>query len=347
MIEIDGNSEEGGGQILRTALALSVITKKPFRIFDIRKERKDSGLKKQHIEAINTLKKLCNAEVTGDSLGSMELTFDPGVYKPQNIDVDIETAGSITLLMQSLLIPAIRAKKKTSFVIKGGTDVSWSMPIDYFKHVFIPHLKKYADIECNVVKRGYFPKGNGVVEINIRPKENEQQIICAKQGKLLGIQGIVNASLSLQERRVAERIAQAATTECQKIGPVSIKTQYFDSLSDGTGIVVWAVFTETDDADPIQPIIIGADRLGELHVSAEDIGRDCAKKLKDEIFSLCAVDKHCADNLIPYLGMYGGKIKTSEITAHTRANIYVTEKFLDVKFLINENKKEIAIIKQQ
>ncbi len=341
MIELDGSFEEGGGQIVRTALGLSAITKKSFRITNIRKNRERPGLKQQHIEAIQALKKLCNAEVTGDFLGSTELTFDPGGFKPQKLEIDIKTAGSITLLLQSLIIPMVLAKKKTTLTVKGGTDVNNSIPYDYFKSVFLPHLKKYADIECTIKKRGYFPEGQGIVEISVSPKENNQEINTTEQGNTLGIKGVVNCSMSLQNKNVAERIAQAAENELKLFAPVRIDTVYSDSVSDGCGIVLWSMHANSDDFDFNNPVLIGADVLGERHTSSEDIGRMCALKLIKEIKTNGAVDSHCTDNIIPFLGIFGGKIKATEITKHTLTNIQITEQFLDVKFKID---KETNII---
>jgi RNA 3'-phosphate cyclase len=342
MIELDGSYASGGGQIVRTALALSTYTGKPFHIINIRKGKDDSGLKRQHVEAIQVLKKLCNATAQGDVLGSTELTFTPGTFKPQKLEVDIETAGSITLLLQSLLVPMVFAKKKTTLILKGGTDVQWSMPADYFKYVFLPHLRKFADVTFKIIKRGYYPKGNGLIEISISPKSNNQEILLTKQEQLLNIKGIVNASTSLQKRLVAERIAQEATMNLQKLKcPVSIDIQYNDSLSDGTGIVLWSVHG-TEEVDSNNPIILGADKFGEIHLPAEKVAKYAVHELEEELTSGAAVDKHCADNLIPFLGVVGGTIKTSAITQHIKANIYVTEQFLDVTFSVDETTKEIS-----
>ena len=170
MIRIDGAYLEGGGQIVRTALALSTITQKPFEVFDIRKGRKDSGLKNQHLYCIKSLKKLCDAVTEGDELGSFSLKYFPKKIIAKNMDIDIETAGSITLFLQAVLMPSMFAGKPFTLVITGGTDVKWSMSFDYFNNVFLPQLQRFAKIEAKLIKRGYYPKGNGKVEIKINPK---------------------------------------------------------------------------------------------------------------------------------------------------------------------------------
>ncbi|MBS3176870.1 RNA 3'-terminal phosphate cyclase, partial [Candidatus Woesearchaeota archaeon] len=170
MIEIDGSHGEAGGQIVRTALALSVLCGKAFRITNIRQGRPEPGLKAQHVQCIEALKKLCVCDVEGATLGSSTLTFTPGKFLPKNIEVNIGTAGSITLLLQSILLPCMFASKPITLKIMGGTDVKWAMPVDYFKEVLVPQLRRYCDIDIKVIKRGYYPKGGGVVEISFRPK---------------------------------------------------------------------------------------------------------------------------------------------------------------------------------
>ena len=170
MININGSYLEGGGQIVRTALALSTLTGKPITIKNVRKGRSKPGLKNQHLNAVKALKELCNAKVKGDSLGSNYLEYVPGKLKFHNLNIDIGTAGSITLLLQALLPVIIFADKKITVKIIGGTDTKWSQPIDYFVNVFLPHLKKYADFETSLEKRGYYPKGNGRFILKIKPK---------------------------------------------------------------------------------------------------------------------------------------------------------------------------------
>src|SRR3989344_1907039 len=170
MIKIDGSYLEGGGQIVRTALALSSITQKAFEIYDIRKGRPTPGLKNQHLYCVKALEELCGAVAEGDELGSTELKYYPKKIVAKNLDIDIETAGSITLLLQSLLLPSMFASKPITISVTGGTDVKWSMPFDYFNSILLPQLQRFAKVEAKLLKRGYYPKGSGKVEIKISPK---------------------------------------------------------------------------------------------------------------------------------------------------------------------------------
>src|ERR1041385_8269609 len=143
MITLDGST--GGGQVLRTALALSCITQKPFRMANIRGAREQGGLKAQHLACITALKKLCNAYVEGDELGSKELYFIPRTIQAKNIEIDIGTAGSIPLVCQAILLPMMFSQKSHTLTLIGGTDVPASMPIDYLDHVVLPHYRKLCD----------------------------------------------------------------------------------------------------------------------------------------------------------------------------------------------------------
>jgi len=341
MIELDGSFGEGGGAILRQALALSMLTGKPFKIINIRKGRANPGLAAQHVACVDASMKICNAEVVGRYTGSTEVEFKPGEFKGGHHDIDIGTAGSITLLLQSLLLPSIFCGKKVSFHIKGGTDVKWSQPFDYFNSVFLAQMKRYADIEANLFKRGYYPKGGGEVRVVINGKFNSPSqapsILLLEQKSLLQIRGLSHASADLEGARVAERQSESAKLYLGKLdSPFSFTHHYYNSLSTGSGFTLWAVFGD-DETDLINPVILGADSLGEKNKNAEVVGKEVADNLLKEISSGAAVDKHLADQLIPFMALSGGIIRTSEITNHVKSNIYVVEKFLDVKFDIKDN----------
>ncbi|MBI4738938.1 RNA 3'-terminal phosphate cyclase [Candidatus Woesearchaeota archaeon] len=350
MIEIDGTYGEGGGQIVRTALALSALTGKSFHVVKIREGRKVPGLKQQHLKGIEAITKLCNATSTGAEIGSRELYFSPSTIKGQTISIDIETAGSITLLLQSLLLPCIFGKGKFRLRIRGGTDVSWSPPVDYFSEVVLPQLRRYAAIDYKTEMRGYYPAGGGRVDIKIKGTFTKNRLkdapplVLINPGKLIYIKGLSHASSDLQAANVAERQANAAKHVLAKLGcPVTIHTEYQRTLSTGSGITLWAIFSHNaEDVDPNNPLRVGTDALGEKGKPAEIVGEEAANKLIAELASGAAVDSHLCDNLIPLLGLVGGSLKTSMITRHTRSNIYVTELFLNKKFVVDEENKIIS-----
>jgi len=355
MIELDGTFGEGGGQIVRTALALSTLTQQGFHVTDIRKGRKDSGLKMQHLHCIKALQKLTDAEAEGASLGSTELTFLPKPLHGRSLSIDIETAGSITLFLQAVLLPCCFADKPVKLEIIGGTDVAWAMPIDYFREALVPQLRRWAEIDVKIEKRGYYPKGNGKVTVRIKPtvsrndfdtfdtfwKKLQQgpHLSLTEQHHLMHIKGISHASKTLEDARVAERQAHTAQQALSKYDcPISIRSEYADTLSTGSGITLWAVFSKNkEDIDVANPIILGADALGEKGTPAESIGKTAAERLMKAIASGTPVDAHLADNLIPWLALTApGTVKAEAITKHTTTNIYVVQKFMPVKFNIRD-----------
>lgn len=357
MLKINGSYLEGGGQIVRTSLALSVLTQKPFSVDKIRQNRPQPGLKNQHLHGICALQELCNGVVEGAELGSTQITFYPRkIEKAKELLIDIGTAGSITLILQSLLLPCLFSGKKIQLFIKGGTDVAWSPSCDYFSHVIFPQFLRYGKGEFSLKKRGYYPKGQGEVELLIKKQyyygdivsgASLKPLILINRGQLVKIAGVSHASSDLESARVAERQAQAATVILQKWKvPIEIMSSYSQSASSGSGVTLWALFTGIgQDVDFINPVRLGADVLGERGKRAELVGEECGIQLNKAISSGASVDKHLIDQLIPLLGIVGGEIAVQEITNHTLTNIYVTEQFLDVRFEVDRDLRIIKVKK--
>jgi RNA 3'-terminal phosphate cyclase (ATP) len=352
MIHINGSHIEGGGQIVRTALALSTLTGKPFRVDKIRHNRPKPGLKGQHISCIDGLKQLANARTAGAQPGSSALEFFPGQIGAQSIFIDIGTAGSITLLLQSLLLPSMFAAAPVSIKIKGGTDTKWSIPIDYFERVILPYYSKFAACQINHMKRGYYPKGQGTLDITVSPRfhlsdfQNFSKLaahlknvvpkisLSAKPG-VTEIRGKSSASKHLKGAKVAERQVQGAAEVLEQDYSVTIRCDYQDTASAGSVITLWT-------ASEAHCGIVAADALGAKGVRAEKVGAAAAQKLLAVLNSNAAVDHHLADNLVPLLALVGGTLITDKITGHIRSNIHVCEKFLDVCFCIDETENRIT-----
>lgn len=349
MIKIDGSYGEGGGQIVRTALALSTALNKSFEVYNIRQGREKPGLKAQHLTCLKGLEQLCGAKYSDVKIGSDRFRYIPGEVKARKVDVDIGTAGSITLLLQSLLVPCFLAGHSVNLKIKGGTSGKWQMPFDYFDNVFIPHLENYGSITAKVHKRGYYPKGGGDVEIKISPffmldsRHEAKQANLLEPGELIQIKGISHASKMLQDSNVAERQAEAAKSLLLGLGVnIDIRTEYCDTLSLGSGITLWAVYSKNQESSAINPVILGSDIIGEKGKPAEQVGSEAAKRLVSEIESKAPVDEYLADNMIPFLALFGGKIRASSISSHTKTNIYVAEQFLGKIFHVDEKENIIS-----
>ncbi len=186
MMEIDGSQKSGSGTILRLSIALATITKQPLHITNIRQNRPQPGLKPQHLEAVLTAGKLCNAKIQGAKLGSSELWFTPDEIEGGDIEALIETAGSIPMLMLATLPICLFAKNPVHLhVAKGGTDTIHAPTINYLRFVFLPTLKKMGvESEITIQKYGYYPKGMGEVTITVKPNHQLKPIELNNYGKL-------------------------------------------------------------------------------------------------------------------------------------------------------------------
>ena len=170
VVEIDGSMGEGGGQILRYSLSLSALTLKPVRIYNIRAKRSNPGLRPQHLTAVKALATITNAHVEGDRVGSMEIYFEPRRRRPGSYRFDIGTAGSISLVIQAILPTLLFSGGYTRVDITGGTDVSWSPPIDYMRYVFLHNLSLFgARVSIKLIRRGHYPRGGGRVILEVEP----------------------------------------------------------------------------------------------------------------------------------------------------------------------------------
>ncbi|MBI2133560.1 RNA 3'-terminal phosphate cyclase [Candidatus Woesearchaeota archaeon] len=355
MICLDGGFGEGGGQLVRTALGLSTLTGASFEIMNIRRGRCDSGIKAQHLKCVEVLENLSGAKAEGAVIGSERLAFFPGKMESRTLSVDVGTAGSITLVLQAALVPLIFGTGKVRLKLFGGTDVPWSEPFDYFREVLMPNLAPFCSrFDVSLERRGYYPKGGGMAEVVVIPEHrvcdfssfgdfkaclSGKRIDLVERGSLAVIKGVSHASLDLQKSSVAERQALAAKRGLSDLGcPVIIQSSYSDSLSTGSGICLWAEFTNLrGEIDQKNPCILGSDSLGARGKRAEDVGREAAESLVSEISSGAPVDKYKADQLLPFLALFGGRIRVSQVTPHCLANIYVIEQFLGKCFRVEGN----------
>lgn len=327
MIEIDGAHGEGGGAILRQALGMSAYAGVPVRVVNIRAGRSRPGLAPQHLTAVKALAAVCGARVGGLGLSSTEIVFEPGEVKPGVFAFDIGTAGSITLLLQTLLLPCLSHPGEYEFRLTGGTDVPWSPPADYMKNVTLEALTPFGVGELNMHRRGYYPKGGGriLARLESRTLPAEEALDFMQPGEVKGIHGISHAASPLQERHVAERQADAADHLLSRLGcPVNIAVEYSNSACLGSGVTLW---TESEKGARL-----GGAALGARDKPADVVGREAAKSLMSAMSAGVATDRYLADQLIPFLAVRGGSLFTSEISSHLRSNIYVAERIIGTRF---------------
>lgn len=335
MIQLDGTFGEGGGQIVRSALALSALTNKGFRIKNIRGGRSKPGLKAQHMAGIRALREICGSHTNEVEIGSTYLEFNPAEVKAGEYRVDIGTAGSITLLLQAVLPVLMFADGDSRIEIRGGTSGLGQPPIEYFQFVFAPYLQRFAEIEIDVKRLGYFPKGGGKVIVDVKPQFNSLREISGVEPYSLErgqefcrIAGVSHASSKLEDREVAERQAAAAAEMLAQFAEdISIDAVYDDTASIGSGISIWI-----DSPNPL-----GASMLGRQGTPAEQIGHNVATDMIRWITDPAPVDEFLSDQLIPFLALLpGSAMRIPFASDHLLSNIHVVEQFLPVKFEIED-----------
>jgi RNA 3'-phosphate cyclase len=334
MIEIDGSEKSGSGTILRLSIALAAISKQSLHISNIRQNRPQPGLKHQHLEAVLTAAKLCNAKVQGASLGSREIWFTPQQITGGNIEAEIQTAGNIPMLLLATLPICLFADNPVRLhVAKGGTDTSHAPTINYMRYILLPALKQMGvDAVITVQKYGYYPKGMGEATMIVKPTHNLKPVQLEDFGRIKRVSG-VSVCTFLSDRQVAERQAKTAQDYLSQNGynpSIQIVNDESNPYQKGSSIVLWA---ETDTG-----VIVGADAIGELHKISEAVGKEAAEKLSTELVVKPTVDVYLADMLIPCMALAKGKstLLTRTISEHIEANIWLMEKMLNVKFTIQK-----------
>ena len=352
VIQIDGAHGEGGGQIVRTAMALSVLTGRAFEIHSIRSGRAKPGLKAQHLTALHALKQIAGVSTNPVKIGSQHLRFTPGVVQAGQYAIDIGTAGSISLLLQALLLPLLFAKETVQLDIKGGTCGKWQTPYDYMKQVLLPYLSPFGTIRMDLLKHGYYPKGGGHVTVRIDPlyrhwKDCKSLPPFQLEGvpTLQKIEGISHASSALEPARVAERQAREAEQILRNLGcPVHVGYHYHETFSPGSQINLWAIHQLPEHQLEVR---LGANALGKKGKPAEAVAGAAVELLMKELSAKAPVDEFLADQLVPFLALCPGSIMEVPFRSeHLLSNIHVTEKFLPVRFEWFE-KRKVRVVSAQ
>ncbi|NPA13848.1 MAG: RNA 3'-terminal phosphate cyclase [Aquificae bacterium] len=347
-IIIDGATGEGGGQVVRTALFFSALLGVPIEIKNIRAKRSPKGLKKQHLGIVKALQIITNATVEGAYEGSTNLIFEPKTLKSGAYRINLGSAASISLFLQTILPLSVFVPRKFLISVIGGTDVDKAPTVDWVQNVFLPHVEPLAKkITLRVVKRGFQPLGGGIVTLHVESRltsplfgleeiktfvRNFLKIDKAQQGERIEkIRGISVAHKKLQERQVAERQRLGAYQYIKEKWNrrVSVYNQYVDADSIGTSITLWLTDTNGN--------ILGADALGKKGKLAEIVGQEAAQKLVEDFETGATVDRHLADHLIPLLALAGGQMRVPQITSHLKTNIEITKQFLGDIFTLEGN----------
>lgn len=327
MLEIDGSYGEGGGQVLRTSLALSALTGQAVRIERIRAGRRKPGLAPQHLTGVRAIAKVCDALVEGAKLNSQALTFTPrAAPRAGTYTFDVAqaakggSAGAVSLILQTVLLPLALAQGTSQLTLRGGTHVAWSPPFDYLKRVYLPMLARMGvQAKVRIVKWGWYPIGGGEVRATLQGSSALAGLDLRERGGLLRVRGLSASSNLPKHVRVRQ---EGAALQALRSNGVNARMDVVDAPSKGTGTVVflWAEFENA---------VAGFTSLGKRGKPAERVAEEAADELLEFLHSSTALDRHLADQLVLPLALAEGEslFTTERVTQHLLTNAWVVNQF--------------------
>ena len=334
-VEIDGSYGEGGGQILRTALALSAILRKPFIIHHIRSKRKNPGLQAQHLGAVKALAQITEAQTAGVEFGSQKITFLPQEIVPGKYQFEVKTAGSITLLLQAIFLPLCLAHGASRLTLVGGTHVPWSPSFHYFSEVLLPTLEPMGiSIGATIEKWGWYPRGGGEIQLKINPVHELKPISLVSRGPRKKIRGL--SVVSSLPKHVADRQKDQALKRIREELKMEAEIKvFYDAPSRGSGSFLFLLAEN-------ERTIAGFSSLGARGKPAEKVADEAVEALKDYFSSEGCIDPYLADQLLPFMALAKGNssFTTTRITEHLLTNLWVIQHFLGVKLMRRGEKGE-------
>lgn len=338
-VVLDGSYGEGGGQILRTALSLAAIQGRPIAIENIRAGRPQPGLRPQHLAAVRAIAAICGAETSGDRVGSRRLSLRPG-HPPRagNYVFDVSelagtgSAGAVSLVFQTILLPLALAEGDSTVVLRGGTHVPWSPSVHYLSEVYLPSVCRLGiGASLRLRRWGWYPRGGGEVVAHIRGGAVLRPHRWQTRGALLEVR-ILSATSNLPEH-IRSRQAQQARRRLSEVKvPMRVELVDAPASSPGTCLFLAARFEES---------VAGFEALGRRGVPAERVADEAVDEFLAFLGRSGAVDPHLADQLILPLALSGGALTTTRVTRHLLTNIWIVERFLGARFeLIGEEGAE-------
>jgi RNA 3'-terminal phosphate cyclase (ATP) len=324
MIEIDGSRGEGGGQILRTALSLSLCTQLPFRAHSVRARRPKPGLRRQHLTAVKAAAQLGGAVVEGAELASQQLSFQPGAVRPGDYDIDVGTAGSTTLVLQTLLPPLLTAHRSCTLRLRGGTHNPDAPPFEFLALAFLPLLKRMGvEVEATLERCGFFPAGGGEIRIRVAPAGRLVPLRLEARGALR----CTRAEAIVANLPVEIALRELAVVRAGLRLPDSALRAVDDRPASGPGNALLIV----QEYEHVTEVSTG---FGERGLRAETLAQRAVEEAMRFARSDAAVGEHLADQLLLPLALAGGgSFTTLTPSSHAQTNIDVIEQFLPVKFV--------------
>lgn len=335
-IVIDGSIGEGGGQVLRTSLALSALLRRPLVIHNIRLGRKQPGLRPQHLAAVRALARICAAEVYGDAENSTSLIFIPQMIRGGNYCFRIGTAGSVSMLAAAILPPLLFAPHRSKVVLEGGTHVPFSPVFHYLDEVFLPTLRRMGgEVSATLDRWGWYPRGGGKCTLRITPCQGLKSLELPRRGRLtnltlmLGLAGLPLHIIDREESHVRIRLAEAGYALERRVEPAP---------SSGQGNILFL-------KGEYEAGVAGFSVLGKKGWPAEQVAEDLCLQFLDFEGSGASLDKHLADQLLIYMALAKGDslFRAEQVTSHLMTNIEIIENFLPVHFKVDQGDRLIAV----
>jgi len=333
MIEIDGSHGEGGGQVLRTALALSLVTGRAFRIDHIRAGRKNPGLQNQHLAAVMAAHQAGGAEIAGAELKSQSLSFDPQGVFPGDYRFSVGTAGSTTLVLQTVLPALMRASGGSRLLLEGGTHNPWAPPFEFLEKTYLPVLRKMGPaLSVELEQAGFHPQGGGRLRMQIEPAPQLSALELTERGRIRRMHG--RAQLAHLPEHIAERELDVLRKRLH-IERKFLAIEKVQSAGPGNALLVevecerWTcVFSS----------------IGRVRLPAEKVARQLVREVRAYQKCGAPVDVHLADQLLVPMAVAGrGTYVTAPLSRHARTNIDIIKAFLDVDISVNRENDDRTV----
>ena len=327
MIVIDGSEGEGGGQVLRTALSLSLVTGKPFRIEKIRANRSRPGVMRQHVTAVEAACEIGGAECEELAVGASELTFTPGRVKPGEHRFAVGTAGSTSLVLQTILPPLMLAGAPSSLVLEGGTHNIYAPPFDFLDRVFLPLVNRMGPrVSARLARHGFYPAGGGRIEVEIHPCPVLARLDLLERGELRSV--MARAIVAALPGEIAVRELEAVEKVLGWPGESRRIEQLPERSGPGNILMLEAVFQNATE------LVSG---FGKLGVPAQTVGEQASKRMAGYLASTAFAGPYLADQLLlPMALAGGGSFTTVNPSKHSKTGAEVISKFLDVRIAFQE-----------
>jgi RNA 3'-terminal phosphate cyclase (ATP) len=332
MIEIDGSRGEGGGQVLRTALSLSLCTGQPFRMHGIRARRSKPGLMRQHLTAVNAAAQLASAQVEGAALGSQQLSFRPQAVRAGDWTFDVGTAGSTTLVLQTLLPPLLTAKQSSTLTLRGGTHNPLAPPFEFLSLAFLPLLARMgAQVTATLERCGFFPAGGGEIRARIEPAGRLAPLTLEARGAPLSMRA--EAIVCRLPAHIAQRELDVVRSALHLPDPALHVVADRPAAGPGNVLLIVQAYEQVTE------VCAG---FGERGVRAEQVAQRAVDEALRFSRSAAAVGEHLADQLLLPVALAGaGSFITLEPSGHTRTNIEVIREFLPVRFELEQRAPDL------